>query len=64
MLQCLSRLCYQRRAFNFTHKLVRSAYLVWHDSLRRHLAVLSPTMLHVLCVDTGRSSETAKAHRG
>eukprot|EP00463_Aulacantha_scolymantha_P006436 TRINITY_DN8088_c0_g1_i1.p2 TRINITY_DN8088_c0_g1~~TRINITY_DN8088_c0_g1_i1.p2 ORF type:complete len:61 (+),score=12.97 TRINITY_DN8088_c0_g1_i1:237-419(+) len=24
----------------------------------------SPLTAHVLCVDTGRSSETAKAHRG
>eukprot|EP00479_Gromia_sphaerica_P009251 TRINITY_DN3830_c0_g2_i1.p3 TRINITY_DN3830_c0_g2~~TRINITY_DN3830_c0_g2_i1.p3 ORF type:complete len:56 (-),score=7.93 TRINITY_DN3830_c0_g2_i1:2-169(-) len=29
----------------------------------RH-AVGLPQVSHVLCVDTGRSSETAKAHRG
>eukprot|EP00479_Gromia_sphaerica_P012522 TRINITY_DN6645_c0_g1_i1.p1 TRINITY_DN6645_c0_g1~~TRINITY_DN6645_c0_g1_i1.p1 ORF type:complete len:90 (+),score=6.80 TRINITY_DN6645_c0_g1_i1:88-357(+) len=29
-----------------------------------HLLLLGTPIPHVLCVDTGRSSETAKAHRG
>eukprot|EP00492_Amphilonche_elongata_P005105 TRINITY_DN617_c0_g1_i10.p3 TRINITY_DN617_c0_g1~~TRINITY_DN617_c0_g1_i10.p3 ORF type:complete len:50 (+),score=11.94 TRINITY_DN617_c0_g1_i10:384-533(+) len=32
-----------------------------HQSVNNNSISLCP---HVLCVDTGRSSETAKAHRG
>eukprot|EP00463_Aulacantha_scolymantha_P002041 TRINITY_DN269_c0_g1_i1.p1 TRINITY_DN269_c0_g1~~TRINITY_DN269_c0_g1_i1.p1 ORF type:complete len:59 (+),score=15.69 TRINITY_DN269_c0_g1_i1:117-293(+) len=40
-------------------------YFQGHPEYTNLLGVLLGTPLtHVLCVDTGRSSETAKAHRG
>eukprot|EP00479_Gromia_sphaerica_P006510 TRINITY_DN1871_c0_g1_i1.p1 TRINITY_DN1871_c0_g1~~TRINITY_DN1871_c0_g1_i1.p1 ORF type:complete len:61 (-),score=5.03 TRINITY_DN1871_c0_g1_i1:2-184(-) len=46
--------------------VVEKGAMVACHSIIRCLKLLEDILLvrHVLCVDTGRSSETAKAHRG
>eukprot|EP00479_Gromia_sphaerica_P003073 TRINITY_DN13569_c0_g1_i1.p1 TRINITY_DN13569_c0_g1~~TRINITY_DN13569_c0_g1_i1.p1 ORF type:complete len:83 (+),score=3.59 TRINITY_DN13569_c0_g1_i1:218-466(+) len=50
----------QNYIHNFTNNPLALGIMVFHCNLQLKMLVFS----HVLCVDTGRSSETAKAHRG
>eukprot|EP00495_Collosphaeridae_sp_1-RS-2012_P004928 TRINITY_DN4284_c0_g1_i1.p4 TRINITY_DN4284_c0_g1~~TRINITY_DN4284_c0_g1_i1.p4 ORF type:complete len:62 (+),score=20.20 TRINITY_DN4284_c0_g1_i1:500-685(+) len=47
--------------FRIISFFVRQSYQMFEDHKKIQPLVSLP---HVLCVDTGRSSETAKAHRG